>query len=273
MSDRPGFACRVVLPLAWELLDRAPTSAARESAQWSNAEIVRFLLHEIDVGAALRPAEERLAEALAPIHTKLEMIIEILGRLAYRELALPPRRDVRARASTASPGTRRGRAQGRLLGARQAVLPTRPFLEPIVLYAQIVFCSEPNGQAGCHIQAELEEMPEASAEAFARLAFLAQRRQRAEPASVHPGEADRMIEALSAIAQTLSDLQSPAAGALEHGRALGADPTVSSLAPAVPVRPRSRRRSRARSIGSTARSPPRTTRPRRPLPPAIATSR
>ena len=94
MSDRPNFACRLALPLAWEPLDRMPTAAAREAAQWSNAGIVRFLLHEIDVNAALRPAEERLAEALAPIHTKLDMIVEVLGRVAYREIALPPRRDI-----------------------------------------------------------------------------------------------------------------------------------------------------------------------------------
>lgn len=178
MSDRPGFACRVALPLAWELLDRMPTAAARESAQWSNAGIVRFLLHEIDVNAALRPAEERLAEALAPIHTKLEMIIEVLGRLAYRELALPPPRDVELSLDRITWRSPKPLKLGGWVRLKLFFHPT--FLEPIVLYARIAHCGEAEGEAGCPVQAEIDEMPEATGESFARLAFLAQRRQRAE---------------------------------------------------------------------------------------------
>jgi hypothetical protein len=178
MSDRPGFACRVALPLAWELLDRMPTAAARESAQWSNAGIVRFLLHEIDVNAALRPAEERLAEALAPIHTKLEMIIEVLGRLAYRELALPPPRDVELSLDRIAWRSPKPLKLGGWVRLKLFFHPT--FLEPIVLYARVAYCGEAEGEAGCPVQAEIDEMPEATGESFARLAFLAQRRQRAE---------------------------------------------------------------------------------------------
>lgn len=184
MSDRPGFACRVALPLVWEALDRAPTSAEREAARWSNAGIIRFLLHETDVNAALRPAEERLAEALAPIHTKLEMIIEMLGRLAYRELALPPPRDVELSLDRIAWRAPKPLKAGGWVRLKLFFHPT--FLEPIVLYARIAFCGEAEGDAGAPVQAEIDEMPEATGESFARLAFLAQRRQRAERGSITP---------------------------------------------------------------------------------------
>lgn len=178
MSDRPSFACRVALPMAWEPLDRNPTHAVREAARWSNAGIVRFLLHEIDVNAASRPAEERLAEALAPIHTKLDMIVEVLGRLAYRELALPPPRDLELSLDRIAWHTPKQLKVGGWVRLKLFFHPT--FLEPIVLYARVSYCGDAEGEAGCQVQADIDEMPEATGEAFARLAFLAQRRQRAE---------------------------------------------------------------------------------------------
>jgi len=184
MSDRPGFACRVALPLAWELLDRVPTSAAREAAQGSNAGIVRFLVHEIDVNAALRPAEERLAEALAPIHTKLDMVIEVLGRLAYRDLALPPRREVELSLDRIAWYVPKPLTVGAWVRVKLFFHPT--FLEPVVLYARVAYCGQAEGEAGCPVQAEIDEMPEATGESFARLAFLAQRRQRAERLPSNP---------------------------------------------------------------------------------------
>lgn len=184
MSDRPNFACRLALPLAWEPLDRAPTAATREAAQWSNAGIVRFLLHEIDVQAASRPAEERLVEALAPLHTKLDMIIEVLGRLAYRELALPPPRDIELSLDRIAWQAAKPLKVGGWVRLKLFFHPT--FLEPIVLYARVSYCGEGDGKAGCQVQAAIDEMPEATGEAFARLAFLAQRRQRAERPSSNP---------------------------------------------------------------------------------------
>ncbi|HEY1795483.1 MAG TPA: hypothetical protein VGG57_05135 [Stellaceae bacterium] len=184
MSDRPSFACRVTLPLAWEPLDRAPPPAAREAARWSNAGIVRFLLHEIDVSAAGRPAEERLAEALMPLHTKLDMIIEVLGRLAYRELTLPPPRDVELSLDHIAWQAPKPLKVGGWVRLKLFFHPT--FLEPIVLYARVSQCGEAEGEAGCRVRAQIDEMPEATGESFARLAFLAQRRQRAERLPSNP---------------------------------------------------------------------------------------
>jgi len=117
-------------------------------------------------------------EALAPIHTKLEMIIEMLGRVAYRDLALPPPSEVELSLERIAWHAPKPLKVGSWLRLRIYFHPT--FLEPVVLYAQVAFCGEPDRDRGCHVQAELDEMPEAAGEAFARLAFLAQRRQRAD---------------------------------------------------------------------------------------------
>lgn len=178
MSDRPMFACRLVLPFAWDTLGHAPTADILETAAWSNAGVVRFLLHETDVAAASRPAEERFAEALAPVQLKLEMIIEMLGRLAYRDLALPPPCAIELGHERVAWHVPKPLKIGGWLRLRLYFHPT--FLEPIVLYARVAFCGAADDDAGCAVQAELDGMPEPTAEAFARLAFLAQRRQRAK---------------------------------------------------------------------------------------------
>ena len=172
------FACSLVLPLGWESLERTPSEEVRRAAAWSNAGVVRFLLHEIDVGAASRPAEERLVEALAPIHTKLEMIIEMLGRVAYRDLALPPPCEVELSLERIAWHASKALKIGGWVRLRLYFHQT--FLEPVVLYAQVVFCGEPEQDHSCPIKAELDGMPETTGEAFVRLAFLAQRRQRAD---------------------------------------------------------------------------------------------
>ena len=187
MGDRLTFACRLTLPLACETLDRAPPAAHREAARWSNVGIIRFLLHEIDVNAALRPAEERLTEALAPIHAKLDMIIEVLGRLAYRDLALPSPREVELSLDRIAWHAPKAIKIGDWVSIK--LFFNTSFLETVALYAQVRFCGE-RGEAGHPVQAELDEMSEASGEAFARLAFLAQRRQRGE--QLHPTPARQL---------------------------------------------------------------------------------
>lgn len=51
------------------------------------------------------------------------------------------------------------------------------FLEPIVLYGCVESAVKEDVTGGCGVQAELTEIPGETEEAFARLAFLAQRRQ------------------------------------------------------------------------------------------------
>src|SRR5712691_5552191 len=94
MPDRSIYLSRLALPVSWEPLDRAPSPEDCDRAAWSNAGILGFLLHGIEIEAAQRPTDERLAEALAPLRIKLDIVIEMLGRLTYRDVALPPMRDI-----------------------------------------------------------------------------------------------------------------------------------------------------------------------------------
>lgn len=184
MPDRMNLVSRLSLPFGWDALDQAPAAKARATAEWSNAGTMRFLLHEIDLGAAVRPAEERLVEALAPIHARLEMIIEMLGRLSYRDIEVPPRRDLElslARIGWQSPEVLT------IDGWLRFKLYFHPvFLEPVVLYGRVAFCGPADARTGCcEVQADLDVMPPATGEALVRLAFLTQRRQLGERPSLH----------------------------------------------------------------------------------------
>jgi hypothetical protein len=161
--------------VSWEGLDRPPSPEDREKAAWRNAGVLGFLLHNIEVDAAQRPTDERLAEALAPLRIKLDIVIEMLGRLTYRDVVLPPVCDIEL-------GTDRI--------AWHSALPLRAddwlrfklyfdphFLEPIVLYGRVASAIEDDETGGCWVQAELTETSLETGEAVARLAFLAQRRQ------------------------------------------------------------------------------------------------
>src|ERR1700735_2738421 len=94
MTQRSIYLSRLALPMSWEALDGAPSPEESGKAAWSNAGVLGFLLHGIDLEAAQRPADERLAEALAPLRIKLDTVIEMLGRLTYRDVVLPPVYDI-----------------------------------------------------------------------------------------------------------------------------------------------------------------------------------
>jgi hypothetical protein len=175
MLDRPLFLSRLALPVSWEALDHAPSHEDREAAAWVNAGILSFLLHGVDLDAAQRSSDEHLTEALAPLRTKLDIVIEMLGRLTYRGVALPPVRDIElgmTRVAWQSPQALR--ADDWL---RMKLYFDPKFLEPIVLYGRVASAIKDDATGGFSVQAELAEIPVDTEEAFIRLAFLAQRRQ------------------------------------------------------------------------------------------------
>lgn len=173
MSDRPIFLSRLALPVSWEPLGRAPSPEDCDKAAWANANILGFLLHGVDLDAAQRPSDERLAEALAPLRIKLDIVIEMLGRLTYRDVELPPVHDIELGTTRMAWHSPRPLRTGEWLQIKLYFDPK--FLEPIVLYGRVE--SAVRDDDGCGVQAELAEIPAETEEAFARLAFLAQRRQ------------------------------------------------------------------------------------------------
>jgi hypothetical protein len=174
MDDRPIFFGHLALPVSWDMLDRAPSDDERDAAASANATLFNFLLHGIELDAAHRPADERLAEALAPLRTKLDIVIEMLGRLSYRGITVPPMRDVElgvTRMAWRSPTALRVEDWLRI---RLYFDPV--FLEPVVRFGRVASAVADDG-GSFSVQAELGDIAPDAEEAFARLAFLAQRRQ------------------------------------------------------------------------------------------------
>lgn len=164
--------------MSWETLHAAPASEEREREARSNASVLGFLLNGVDLGAAQRAGDERLTEALAPLRVKLDVIIDMLGRIAYRDLAVPPIYDIELsfeRMAWQSPAPLR---VGDWL--RIKLFFDLKFLEPIVMFARVTNSVPDDDTGGCSVQAEFTGMPSETENAFARLAFLAQRRQLAQ---------------------------------------------------------------------------------------------
>ncbi|HVH81121.1 MAG TPA: hypothetical protein VM782_17115 [Stellaceae bacterium] len=177
MPDRPVYLSRLALPMAWETLNRAPSAEECGKAAWSNAGVLGILLHGIEADAAQRPSDERMAEALLPLRLKLDVIMEMLGRLAFREVALPPVRSFELGTERMAWHSPEPITAGEWLRIKLYFDPN--FLEPIVLYGHVA-SAIPDEAGGCGVQAELAETTLETEEAVARLAFLAQRRQLAQ---------------------------------------------------------------------------------------------
>jgi hypothetical protein len=178
MSDHSIFLSRLALPVSWETLDRAPSSDDCDKAASANAGVVSFLLHAVDLEAVPRPSDESLVEALAPLRIKLDMIIDMLGRLTYRDVVLPPVCDIELGMSRMAWQSPRPLRPGKWV--RIKLYFDAKILEPIVLYGRVESSVGDEDSGGCGIQAELAEIPPHVEESFARLAFLAQRRQLAQ---------------------------------------------------------------------------------------------
>ena len=175
MTNEPIFLSKLALPVAWEVLGAAPSPEDRERVAWENANVLGFLLHSVDLDAAPRPSDERLAEALRPLHLKLDTVIEMLGRLSYRDVALPPVYEVELGASYIAWRSPRPPRPGTWLRLR--IYFDSKMLDPIVLYAQVISVVQDDDSGDASVQAELTQIPTATSDSLARLALLAQRRQ------------------------------------------------------------------------------------------------
>lgn len=118
-----------------------------------------------------------MAEALAPLRIKLEMIIELLAKLSYRDLELPPRREIEIEASRVSWESPQPLSLAAWLRIRMYFHPT--FREPIVIFGKVTSSNRSVAGAAYLVHADLAEMSECSRGELSHLAFLSQRRQRA----------------------------------------------------------------------------------------------
>ena len=180
LTDPSRFSIRFDIPIAWDVLDHPPSPQCRELAEQANADLLAFLLREVDIDAGPRPADEQLAEALAPLRMKLDMIIELLAKLSYRDLELPPRREIEIEASRISWESPQPLSLAAWLRIRMYF--HRTFREPIVIFGKVASSDGSTAGTAYLVRADLAEMSEYSRGELSRLAFLSQRRQRARRA-------------------------------------------------------------------------------------------
>ena len=180
-----GFSSRLALPLAVESLRDLPSRETRETVERSNASVLGFLLQGVDLAAMPRPADERLVEALAPLRVKLDMLIDMVGRLSYRDIKLPPVREIELGSRRIAWCSQKPWQRGDWLRIELYFDPT--FREPVVLIAAVTSCVGEDRDEGWRIVADPVEMPESIAERLARLALVTQRHQRVrQPAWTGP---------------------------------------------------------------------------------------
>jgi hypothetical protein len=173
--DQPDLVASLSLPVASHRLDRPPSRDMAEAVARSNASVLGFLLEEIDLEALPRPGDERLAAALAPLRIKLDLLIDLMARLSYRDVILPPVSPV---------------ALGLTRVVWHSAQPWRPgdwlrldlyfdqvFREPVSLYAAVTDCGSQDPDQNRRIEAKLSAMLDSTREQLTRLALLTQRRQ------------------------------------------------------------------------------------------------
>jgi hypothetical protein len=172
------FFSKLVLPVRWDWLDHSPSCELRDDADRSNAGIIGFLLQGVDLEAMPRPSDERLAEALAPLRMKLDMIIGMLGMLSYRDVNLPPLCEIEFSLDRVFLLSPQPLQLGDWLRIELYFDPT--FREPVIVFGNVRTCTKQGPHAECRIRADLAEMSHAVAKSVARLAFLTQRHQQAK---------------------------------------------------------------------------------------------
>lgn len=172
------YSSRLMIPISCDRLFHPPSREVCDVATRSNADIIGFLLQEVDLDAMPRPADERLAEALAPLRTKLDMIIGLLGRLTYRHIELPPIHDIEFEPSGIAWLSLGALDPGDWLRISLFFHPI--FREPVVVFGKVTNCAEDGRCDRWRLKADLAEMPNDIRDNILRLAFLTLRRQWAQ---------------------------------------------------------------------------------------------
>jgi len=166
-----------VLPLCSVRLDEPPSLGVRQAVERSNSGVLGFLLQGVDLEALPRPADERLAEALAPLRMKLDTIIDMLARLSYRDVELPALCRLELGPNQIAWRSPLPLHRGDWFRIELYFHPI--FREPIVAFGKVTGSVEQSREEGFRIEVELIEMAEMTGQGLTRLALLTQRHQQA----------------------------------------------------------------------------------------------
>jgi hypothetical protein len=180
MLDRTRFLSRIVVPMAWERLSHTPTPEEHAALHAANEGVLTFLLRDVEWEATQRSPDERLMEALAPVHAKLDMIIALLGRVRYDGYALPAAIEIEFALDRIAWTSPDALPPTTWLCFRLYFHPT--FLEPVMLHGRVSECTA-DSEGSYRVEAFLAALPEAHDTALGRLAFLTHRRQQAKSAA------------------------------------------------------------------------------------------
>lgn len=148
-----------------------------EAVAQSNASVLAFLWQEVELAAMPRTADDRLATALAPLLTRLDMLIEMVARLSYQPIALPPTVSVALTPTRIIWHARQHWGRGDWV--RLELYFHQVFREPVSLLVQVTDCAEDVQEACWRVEGSLVEMPESTRDEVTRLALLTHRRQQA----------------------------------------------------------------------------------------------
>ena len=188
-SEDDCFVAVLALPLSSDRLSQPPSREACDAAEQSNASFLGFLLQEVDLEAMPRPADERLATALAPLQVKLDMLIDMTARLSYRDVELPPICEIELGPTHMAWSSKQHWHCGEW--ARMSLYFHPTFREPICLFGRVTECVEQSHDNRWRVAASLSKTLGNSAESLARLALLTRRRQQSQKrpfASAVPGK-------------------------------------------------------------------------------------
>ncbi|HEY5208157.1 MAG TPA: PilZ domain-containing protein [Stellaceae bacterium] len=184
VADRPTFSLAMAVPVEWEMLTPPPDAALLDRLARDNAIVIGMLLKSADLGTA--PIDDPvLNDALEPLRVKLDMIVAMLARLAYRDGTLPATRPIELSLGRLS------WTQGAPL-ALDTWLISRVYLsdllrDAIALAGRVTSCSPAPGVGQWTVEVALAEMADELGESFARLVFLEHRRQLAQHAAPAAG--------------------------------------------------------------------------------------
>lgn len=171
-ADRPTFSLALTVPFETEGLDGPPSEDKLDQLERANGGVVATLLKSSDLGAP-QVEDEALAEALEPLRLKLDMIVEMLARLSYRELAIAEPRPVEIGLSHLRWTQPQPLPVGSWLLSR--IYFHDVFREPVTLAGRVAASQARGGHF--HVEVDLAQMSDALAESFGRLVFLEHRRQ------------------------------------------------------------------------------------------------
>lgn len=181
-ADRPTFSLALTVPVEWEPISGSPAIEMLNRLERANGAVLATLLRCADLGAP--PVEDEiLVGALEPLRVKLDMVMEMVARMSYRDLALPAPRAIEL-------------GLMHLRWSQSAPVPVDSWLlnkiyfhdvfrEPVVLAGRVASCVPGQPEGVNKIEVDLAEMSEGLSESFARLVFLEHRRQLAQHAAKH----------------------------------------------------------------------------------------